>query len=74
MEKIGRIIATGVLSLGVGFGVGCWIGSSKGRTDMTIEAVKNNFGHYRIINELGHTQFQWGPPPPGSTTAPAPKQ
>ncbi len=63
MEKIGRVVATAILCLGIGLAFGCWLGFSKGRTDMMIEAVKQNHGHYKIVDELGRTQFEWGQGP-----------
>ncbi len=63
MEKIGRVVTAAVLCLVVGFFVGAWLGTSRGRTEMMIEAVKQNHGHYKIVDELGRTQFEWGQGP-----------
>jgi hypothetical protein len=63
VEKIGRLVFAVVLAAAVGFSVGWLLGKSDGKKEMMVEAVGNNYGHYRLLNDLGHTQFEWGPPP-----------
>lgn len=73
MEKIGRIVLAVVLAA-LAAGTSCYfLGKSAGRTEMVVEAVNNNYGHYKIVNDLGHTQFEWGPPAPGTPTIPPKK-
>lgn len=74
MEKIGRFIVVAVVAA-LAAGISCYYaGKSAGRTEMTVEAVTNNYGHYKIVNDLGHTQFEWGPPAPGSPIVPPSKK
>lgn len=63
MEKIGRIVAAIILALVVGGLVGWFSGKSAGHKEMIVEAVKNNHGHYKIVDENGGTIFEWGPGP-----------
>lgn len=63
MEKIGRVVTAAVLGLLIGFTAGWFLGKGEGQRQMTVEAVKQNHGHYRIVDELGHTQFEWGTGP-----------
>ncbi len=63
MEKIGRLVFAVVVAAAVAFGAGWLLGKSNGRQEMMIEAVGNNYGHYRLTNDMGHTVFEWGPPP-----------
>lgn len=73
MEKIGRVILAAVFAALIS-GAACYMwGRSSGRTEMVVEAVTNSYGHYKIINDLGQTVFEWGPPPPGSPTIPTKK-
>jgi hypothetical protein len=52
-------------------GVAMWYsGKAAGRTEVQVEAVKNSHGHYKIVDELGHTQFEWGPGAPGTAILP----
>lgn len=70
MEKIGRMVAAIVLAALVA-GVAMWYsGKAAGRTEVQVEAVKNSHGHYKIVDELGHTQFEWGPGGPGTAIVP----
>lgn len=60
MEKIGRVVVAVVVAAMVGLLAGWYAGKSAGRTEMIVEAVKNNHGHYKITDELGRTVFEWG--------------
>jgi pyrrolidone-carboxylate peptidase len=62
-QKIGRYIILTLAALAVGFGTGWFWGHASGRQEMTLEAVKQNHGHYRIMDEMGHTVFEWGAGP-----------
>jgi hypothetical protein len=74
MEKIGRVIL-GVILAALAAGISCYyLGKSAGRTEMVVEAVGNNYGHYKITNDLGVTQFEWGPAPAGYPLVPPPKK
>jgi len=73
MEKIGRVILAVIITALIA-GVSCYyVGKSAGRTEMVVEAVGNNYGHYKILNDLGVTQFEWGPPPAGYPLVPPKK-
>lgn len=76
MQKIGRyVIVTFVLVLAAFFG-GLFSGRASGRKEMMTEAVKQNHGHYRIVDDIGSTVFEWGAGPapvPAPGVAPAPK-
>lgn len=67
MEKMGRVVALCVVIF-VAASLGGWfLGKAAGRKEVMIEAVKNNHGHHRIVDELGSTSFEWGPAPAGSS-------
>jgi hypothetical protein len=63
VEKIGRVISAVIVSVALGYLCGYFMGKVVGRKEMVVEAVKANHGHYKIVDETGGTQFEWGPGP-----------
>lgn len=70
MQKIGRVITAVIVAMVLSGLLWYHVGRYRGRTEMVIEAVANNYGHYKILNDLGETRFEWGPAPAGYPVIP----
>lgn len=72
MDKIGigRLITVSLVIGMCAFLGGFFYGKSTGRKEMVVEAVKQNHGHYKIVDEQGGTMFEWGPAPAGAPAIP----
>lgn len=69
MQKIGRTVIV-TLAVVIGAFMGGWFwGRASGRLEIMTQAVKENHGHYRIVDNVGSTVFEWGAGP--LTPAPA---
>lgn len=63
MQKIGRYVLMTLLLIILSTAVAWSLGRSSGRREIMIEAVKENHGHYRIVDNVGSTVFEWGSVP-----------
>lgn len=70
MHKIGRYVIATLLGVSMASGLAWSLGRSAGRREMMVEAVKENHGHYKIVDNVGSTVFEWGAAP---GPAPGPK-
>jgi pyrrolidone-carboxylate peptidase len=60
VQKIGRYVIVTLLLIVLTAAVAWSVGRSAGRRELMIEAVKENHGHYRIVDNVGSTVFEWG--------------
>lgn len=66
---LGIFLLAGIV---VGLAVGWFVGYGKGRMAVRVEAVKTNHARYKVVDELGNTEFEWLPSPAPAAVAPAP--
>lgn len=61
-RRIGFLLVAFILGLGFGFG---WLPFVNGRAKQVIQADAVKAGHavYKVVDEFGHTQFEWLPVP-----------
>lgn len=61
-KRIGFLLLAFLIGLGFGFGVLPFV---NGRAKQTIQADAVKAGHavYRVVDEFGHTKFEWLPVP-----------
>lgn len=63
MQKIGRYFIVSLVLVLVSGSAGWFWGRASGRLEIRTEAVKENHGHYKIVDHIGSTVFEWGPAP-----------
>lgn len=61
MQKVGRYVLGTLLLVVLAASLAWSLGRGAGRREMMIEAVKANHGHYKIVDQVGSTVFEWGP-------------
>lgn len=72
--KIGWLGIFLLVGLALG-GAGGWFeGIQKGRQAVRVEAVKGGHARYKVIDDLGNTQFEWLPSPTPTNGAAAKQQ
>lgn len=62
---LGIFLLAGLL---LGGAAGWFVGFSKGRMAVRVEAVKTGHARYKVVDELGNTEFEWLPLPPAAAT------
>lgn len=63
MQKIGRYVIVSLVLVMAAFFFGWFWGRASGRLEIMTQAVKENHGHYRIVDNVGSTVFEWGAVP-----------
>lgn len=63
MQKIGRYVIVMLALVTAAGTVGWYQGRSSGRLEIMTQAVKEGHGHYKIVDNVGSTVFEWGSVP-----------
>lgn len=61
MQKIGRYVIITLAVVAVASCGGWYWGRASGRLEIMTQAVKEGHGHYKIVDNVGSTVFEWGP-------------
>lgn len=59
MPKVGWLGVFLLIGVLIGGCIGWFLGRDKGRQAVRVEAVKTGHARYKVVDELGNTEFEW---------------